>query len=149
MESRPTALAIPSLREKGVLEISQAVEYGIRGVMYMAQKDDDRPALVREIAEAEDIPVAFLHKIFQRMTRTRLLSARRGVGYTFAKPPEEITLLDVVHAIEGPVHLRSCVLDKDYCERSGRCKLVNFWTELQGELVEKLRGVTIRDLVSG
>ena len=133
--------------EAGVLEISQAVEYGIRGMMYMVQKGEEGPALVREIADAEDIPIAFLHKIFQRMAQGRILNSRRGIGYTFAMPPEKITLLDIVQAIEGPINLRTCVLDKNYCERSSHCTLVDFWTELQETLISKLSSVTVRDLV--
>ena len=130
------------------MEISQAVEYGIRGIMFMAQVETDRPVLVKEVAEAEDISPAYLHKIFQLMVRSRILNSRRGVGYTFAIAPEKITLLDIFQAIEGPIVLRRCVEDRGSCDREEACSLVSFWTEVQEELIAKLSSKSIRDLVT-
>jgi Rrf2 family protein len=130
-----------------MLEISQAVEYGIRGIMYMAQQGDGQPVLLRNIAEAEDISSTFLHKIFLRLTRSRILNSRRGVGYTLARDPQTITLLEIAEAIEGPIMIRRCVIDKDYCERGDDCFLASFWSELQEDLCAKLSSVTVRDLI--
>jgi Rrf2 family protein len=131
-----------------MLEISQAIEYGIRGIIHMAQIGPDRPVLVKEIAKAENISPTFLHKIFQRLVQSRILNSRRGVGYTFAVHPSSITLLDLIEAIEGPISLRRCLLDKDYCERVEHCALAGFWTELQEELISKLGSTTVQDLAS-
>ena len=100
-------------------------------------------------AEAEGISLTFLHKIFRRLSRNRILNSTRGVGYTLARKPDSITLLDIAQAIEGPITLRRCLVDKDYCERGDDCTLASFWSELQEELVGKLNSVTILDLVAG
>lgn len=131
-----------------MLEISQAVEYGVRGMIYMAQKGADRPVLLKEIAEAEDISPTFLHKIFHRLTRNRILGSQRGVGYTLIRDPETITLREITEAIEGPILIRRCLLDKENCERGDDCQLASFWRELQEEMVSKLESVTIKDLVT-
>jgi Rrf2 family protein len=117
-------------------------------MIYMAQMGADRPVLLREIAEAEDISPTFLHKIFRRLARNRILGSQRGVGYTLNRAPETITLLAIAEAIEGPILIRRCIVDKDYCNRRDNCLLASFWTELQEELVAKLESVTIKDLVA-
>lgn len=131
-----------------MLEISQAVEYGVRGLMQLVQSQSGRPVRVKEVAQAEEIPPAFLYKIFNRMRRSRILNSRRGIGYTLASPPEEISLLDVIQAIEGPITIKPCLVDKDYCDRVNQCSLVAFWTSIQEEVVAKLKTVSIRDLAS-
>lgn len=131
-----------------VLEISQAVEYGVRGLMHLVQSQSGRPVRVKEIAQSEEIPPAFLYKIFSRMRRHRILNSRRGIGYTLASPPEQITLLDVIQAIEGPIMVKPCLVDENYCERVSQCVLVAFWTSIQEGVVDKLRTVSILDLAS-
>jgi Rrf2 family protein len=131
-----------------VLEISQAVEYGVRGIMYMARRRDENPVPIKEIAAAEEISISFLHKIFQRMARNRILNSRRGIGYTLARTPEEISILDVAEAIEGPLMIRRCILDKNYCERGKDCHLLSFWLELQEDMASKLSSVSLKDLIS-
>ena len=130
-----------------MLEISQAIEYGVRGLMHLAQKEGDRPVHVKEIAQQEEISHPFLHKIFRRMSKRRILNSKRGVGFTLARAPEEITLLEVVEAIEGPIMIKECVVDADYCERTSQCGLTLFWTRLQEEMVARLRAVSVHDLV--
>lgn len=130
-----------------MLEISQAIEYGVRGIIHMAQQGSDKSFLLKDIAEAEDISPTFLHKIFHRLTRTRILNSRRGVGYTLARPPEEISVLDIAEAIEGPLMLRRCIMDKDYCDRGEHCLLASFWLELQNDMAAKLGSVSIKDLL--
>lgn len=114
--------------------------------MHLVQSQSGRPVRVKEIAEAEEIPPAFLYKIFSRMRRNRILNSRRGIGYTLASPPEEITLLDVIQAIEGPITLKPCIDDENYCSRVNQCVLVSFWTSIQEGVVDKLRTVSILDL---
>ncbi len=113
----------------------------------MADKGSGQAVLLREIAEAEDISPSFLHKIFHRLTRSQILNSRRGVGYTLAREPQAISLLDIAEAIEGPIAIRRCMTDKDYCERGDDCRLAAFWSELQEGLVGKLQSVTIQDLI--
>ena len=131
-----------------MFEICQAAEYGVRGIMFMTQMEEERPVLLKEIAQAEEISPTYLHKIFQKMVRSRILNSRRGVGYTLAKTPEKITLLDVIQAVEGPITIRPCIMDENYCKRSTKCNLTRVWTDLQGELVDKLSSISIRDLVT-
>lgn len=130
------------------MEIPQAVEYGVRGMIYMAQQSAGQPILLKQIAKAEDISPTFLHKIFHRLTRNRILNSRRGVGYTMAKAPEEISILDIAEAIEGPLLIRRCIMEKDYCERGKDCALLSFWAELQEDLTAKLKAVTLKDLIT-
>ena len=130
------------------MNISQAVEYGIRGIIHMARDKGDGPLLVMNIAQAEDISPTFLHKIFKRMVQGRILNSRRGVGYTLARPPESITLLEIVEAIEGPIQLRRCVVDEDYCPRSDDCTVSVLWKDVQATIVDKLRSISLQDMAN-
>jgi Rrf2 family protein len=82
--------------------ISQTAEYALRAAVHLAGRTDTRPATAKEIADAVDVPVNYLHKILRMLRRHGLLTARRGSngGFGLAKPPDSISVLDVLTAAE-------------------------------------------------
>lgn len=89
------------------MQITRGGEYGISGVLYLAQQSSDAVRMVSEIAEAQDIPPRFLAKIFQMLAKAGVIKSRRGVkgGFSLRRPASEITVKDVIEAIEGPIDL--------------------------------------------
>jgi Rrf2 family protein len=88
------------------MRLSLQVQYAICGVFDLAYNGDPgTPIQVRVIGERQAIPPRYLEQIFQRLRRARLVSGKRGPGggYVLARPAEEITLRDVVEAVEGPL----------------------------------------------
>jgi len=91
------------------MHLNRGVEYGIEGLTYLAQAGSDRSTLLREVSRATSIPETFLSKIFQRLVRSGLVRSRRGFrgGFLLARPASEITLREVVEALQGPIYTPS------------------------------------------
>jgi len=100
------------------------------------------------LAQAGEIPEHFVLKILQSLVRARLIQSQRGAGggFTLAVDPQEITLLDVVEAIEGPTALNNCLSHGIGCSRKGWCPAHTVWAEAQEAMVAVLRRATIAAL---
>lgn len=90
---------------------SQTVEYALRAVVHLADKSPN-PRTTDQIAEATRVPKAYLAKVLQSLVRAGLVLSQRGLGggMSLARPPAELTILEVVDAVEPIVRIRSCPL---------------------------------------
>ena len=88
-----------------VVRLSLQVQYAICGVFDLAYNGSGEPVQIRVISERQAIPGRYLEQIFQRLRRAEIVASKRGPGggYTLARPPAEISLRDVVEAVEGPL----------------------------------------------
>ena len=128
--------------------ISKKGDYAIRGMVYLASQLPGRVVLVREIARAMDVPPLFLAKIFQQFTKLGLVKSFRGSGggFLLGRPPEEITLCEIVEAVEGPIMPNRCVLSDGACSREKGCTVHPVWKKIQANVRETLGAVTLKDL---
>jgi len=94
----------------------------MRAVLYLATSPLAR---IKEIAMAQFIPQEYLAKILQKLSKAGIVSTHRGVGggISLARPPEKITMLDVIEAIEGPVALNRCFIRPGECPREEYCSI--------------------------
>jgi Rrf2 family protein len=113
------------------MEITRETDYAIRCILYLSGKPDGT-TMIDEIAREMQAPKSFLAKILQKLARASLVKSFRGVkgGFQLARPPAEVSLLDVVEAIEGEVALNVCALDQALCVRSGHCPVHPAWLEI-------------------
>ena len=90
---------------------SQTVEYALRAVVYLAQ-NPERSCTTEEVAKATKVPSAYLAKILQGMVRSGVIRSQRGVGggVKLARPPEDLTILEVVNAVEPIQRIKVCPL---------------------------------------
>ncbi len=126
---------------------SLQVQYGVYAMFDLAYNGREAPVQVRVIGERQAIPARYLEQIFQRLRRAGLVQGKRGPGggYRLERPPKEISLRDVVEAIEGP--LRESLVPESDPERAGSGLRPTFlWTQLAGRLAEDLAGTTLDDL---
>lgn len=132
-----------------MLQVTSGSDYGIRGVIYLALRAKKDAVLISEIASAHDIPESYLAKIFQGLTRQGILRSARGVGggFTLARRPDQITILDVVSACEGPVLVSKCLSKKGDCDKKPICGLCEVWERLQDKVISVLRETTVQDVV--
>ena len=86
-----------------MLVITTKSPYAVRALAELARRGQTTPVPIGEIARSRDIPVQFLEGLFATLRRSGILQSQRGVkgGYSFAKPPSEITVLEVVQLLEG------------------------------------------------
>jgi Rrf2 family protein len=130
------------------MQITRQADYAVRAVAYLAQLGPDRRAATSQIAEEKHIPPSFLAKIVSQLSVAGLLQTSRGArgGVSLARDPEDISLLEVVEAIDGPIVLNECAVDHSACTFSEDCPLQPIWCDAQLELVNRLRTTDFRKL---
>jgi len=104
------------------MEITQETDYAVRCVLYLSRGRQGETVMIDRIAADMKIPRSFLAKILQKLAKGGIVTSFRGVkgGFMLAKLPAEISLLDVVEAIEGPVSMNRCTIDNN--SRGGSSK---------------------------
>ena len=132
------------------MQITRQADYAVRAVSYLAQIGADRRAATSQIAKEQQIPPSFLAQIVSQLSVAGLLQTSRGArgGVTLAKAPEEISLLEVVEAIDGPILLNDCVSDSNDCEFADKCLVRPIWIDAQTYLVDKLRATRFDMLIN-
>jgi Rrf2 family transcriptional regulator, iron-sulfur cluster assembly transcription factor len=133
-----------------MMELTRKGDYAIRGIIYLASQPPNKISLLSEIAAAVDVPQTFLAKIFQQFSKTGIVKSFRGTGggFLLASLPEEITLLQVVEAVEGPILPNRCVLKAGECERDVTCTVHPVWHQVQQKVRGILSNITLKDLAT-
>ncbi|AGL02455.1 RrF2 family transcriptional regulator [Desulfoscipio gibsoniae] len=106
------------------MRLNQATDYAFRAVLYLSSLPKGQVIEARVIAENEKIPIRFMLKILRLLTQAGIVESYRGVGggYALAKVPGEITLKDVVEAVEGPVRINRCLIAPEECNKRNTAK---------------------------
>jgi Rrf2 family iron-sulfur cluster assembly transcriptional regulator len=135
------------------MQITRQADYAIRAVRYLSNMYliEEKPAATWKIAEDQHIPPSFLAKIISQLYNRNLVATSRGAGggVRLNRHPKDISLLDVVEAIDGPILLNECVSDTNFCTLESDCPLKPIWGEAQVELVGKLRSTTFDQFTDG
>ena len=128
------------------MEISKASATAIHGLAYLADAPGQAPLDVKEIAGGLGMPQGYLAKTFQILSKNLLVHSRRGPkgGYVLARNPEDITLLEIVEAIEGPVATSQCeFLSDEQCRLFDRCKIRDQLQDIREQTRELYKNVTL------
>lgn len=133
-----------------MFELSRTADYGVRAVLHVAVHSGDGLCLAADIAEAEDIPPDYVPKVLRGLVRAGLLRSHRGKtgGFSLARRPEDISLLDVIQALEGYPVLNRCLLRPGECPRDKRCPVHRVWLKARDTFLDYLRGATIASLLA-
>jgi len=131
------------------MQFSRRSDYTVRAMMDVATVPAGSLALTHEIASRQEIPAAFLTKIIGRLTQEGLLRTYRGAfgGVSLGRPAEQITMRQIIEAVEGPVNLMWCLAQAGECQRDVTCPVHEVWHQAQAELLRRLDNVTLADLV--
>jgi Rrf2 family protein len=129
------------------MQITRETDYAIRCVDYLSDKWG-AVTMVDEIAKGKCVPKSFLAKILQKLTKASIVKSYRGVkgGFELARSPKDITLLDVIEAIQGPVAMNVCALDETMCGFSSSCAIHPVWIEIRREVEKILKKNTFAKL---
>lgn len=130
------------------MRLSTRGKYGLYAMQYLAQHAHDGPQSLNLIAST-GIPKQYLEQLLGSLRRNGFIRAVRGVngGYQIAKPPAEITLLDIIDAMEGPLELCDCISNEAQCAKSGSCKVRNVWDQLTTTINRELANITLQDML--
>jgi Rrf2 family transcriptional regulator, cysteine metabolism repressor len=137
---------------------STKAEYGVRVMAHLARTGSDDPISLGTIADSEGLPLAYLEHLVQRLRKAGLVESRRGAhgGYTLAREAGEITMAEVVRALEGDIAPIECitadadgllVCSREHHENHEPCPTKFLWTRVQGSIVRTLNEMTLDDLV--
>jgi Rrf2 family protein len=133
------------------MEISRRTDYGVRVILDLASQSGEVRASTQEIADRQSIPAPFLAKIISQLSLSGLVTTFRGAGggVSLARPPSEISLLQVIEALDGPVRLNRCVIEPSACPRDEFCPVHHVWAKAQVDLTDLLGSTTFDQLVDG
>ena len=132
-----------------MIRLTKAGEYGLRAVRYLVENGDEHRISIGDISENKNIPEPFLRKLFKPLVQQGIINSTRGVsgGVRLARGPKEITVLEVVEALEGPLALNECLLEDVSCEFLSECGMHNVWEEAQAAMAKVLRSKDLTDLI--
>ena len=130
------------------MKISRAADYAVRAVIYMAQVEDDHPVSAKEIAECEKIPSFFLTKVMQSLSSAGIIQGHRGRtgGLSLIRDAKEITLKDVIEAVDGPIGFARCLVVDRKCVGDTNCAVHPAWEEIYNVVSGALSKYNIADL---
>ena len=131
-----------------MIRLTKAGEYGLRAVRYLVEKGDENRISIGDISINRNIPEPFLRKLFKPLVQQGIINSTRGVsgGVKLARDPKDITVLEVVEALEGPLALNECLLDEAACEFLSECGMHDVWEEAQAAMAKVLRSKNLTDL---
>jgi Rrf2 family iron-sulfur cluster assembly transcriptional regulator len=122
-------------------------DYGLRALIYLAHAGSQWTKAA-EIGSAMDIPVGFLQIVLQDLQRSKLVTSRPRGGYALGRPPESITVCEVVESLEGPLDAGECALRGGPCHWDDVCALHKVWSSARGALRERLQSATIAEVAA-
>lgn len=131
-----------------IMQLTRAADYAVRVMIHMAGLPPATRIQRTALAGATAVPESFMSKVLQALVRARLITSRRGVdgGFELTRPPERVSLLDVVEAIEGPIQLNFCMMSNDSCERHTSCPAHFVWADAQAAMTSVLKRASLADL---
>jgi Rrf2 family protein len=131
------------------MQITRQADYAVRAVLHLARINGSQRAATSQVAQEQHIPPSFLAKIISQLSIAGLLHTSRGArgGVTLARQAKDITLLEVIEAIDGPIMLNECVGENSTCTFDEDCPLRSVWCEAQEELVGRLKGTNFQQLL--
>jgi len=139
-----------------LIRLSKLTDYGIVILAHLAGLARQEAATgersthnARELALATALPVPVVSKVLKGLARRGVLESHRGAkgGYRLPRPPEEISVAEMIDALEGPVAMTECTVASELCDREGRCAVRGPWQTINEVVQGALEGVTLADLI--
>jgi Rrf2 family protein len=133
-----------------MLRLSKKADYALMAMKHLALRGERGASSAREIAEQYGIPIELMAKVLQRLVRRGLLLSQQGTrgGYQLARVPGEISVADVIQAIEGPVTVTACSTDDGQCDQYSKCNVRDPLFKVRARILSALGECTIAELAA-
>jgi FeS assembly SUF system regulator len=117
---------------------------------HLAERQDDDSHNARVLAEETQLPTPVVSKILKSLTRAGLLISQRGSkgGYSLARTPGEISVVEMITALEGPVGITECTIQPGTCAQESNCQVRDPWQRINGAVHTALERITLADLAN-
>ena len=132
------------------MKISTKGRYGLRILLDLALNDSEKPRMIRDISESQHISEKYISRLIIELRKAGFVRSVRGVngGYTLTRKPEDISVLDVLETMEGPVAIVDCMNSSgEVCRRKSQCPTQRMWTEINQKIRSAFAAYTLKDLV--
>ena len=133
------------------MQFNQGTDYAFRVIMHLAGLSEGEIANSQVIAEVQNIPAGFLQKVMRTLTKGEVIKSYRGIdgGFALAKPAGEITLLDIVTIMEGPIDLQRCLKDQELCSKhcAPQCPVHAALAIIQKDFIESLSKINFAQMI--
>jgi Rrf2 family transcriptional regulator, cysteine metabolism repressor len=131
------------------MKVSTRCRYGLRALLEIAKQGPASPVTRQTISENQGISKAYLENILSVLRAKNLIRTERGAsgGFLLQSEPRQITVLQIVNALEGSIAPVNCVDEPGSCEKTGHCAARNVWQKLYDAQVNVLSGITLQDIL--
>ncbi len=132
-----------------MLKLSTKGQYGVRAMFEIARGYPESPVTIKEISERQDVSVAYLEQILNKLRRAGLIRSVKGPGggYLLTREPSGISIASILKELEGPVAITSCLDPEEGCTRVEGCVTHLLWKSLGAKIEAFLETITLRDLL--
>ena len=134
------------------MRVTTKGRYALRAVLALARSDNDgKPVSIKSISEKEDISAEFLEQIFFKLRKANVIKSVRGPGggFFFARPLDEITLMDIIDASGEGFGIAPCACGKKRrCDRKDDCVAYHIWRAMDGHIREYAKGRTVAEMIA-
>ena len=132
------------------MKLSTRSRYGTRMMLDLAQHYDEGPVQIRNVSKRENISVKYLEQLIIPLKKANFIKSVRGPkgGHMLAKPPEAITVGEIVRVLEGGINLSSCIENPEVCDRTSDCLTRGLWEETTKAMYEKLNSATLSKMIN-
>lgn len=133
-----------------MIRITKEADYGIVLLSLFAKSKENSLLTARDLSDSSSLPLPMVSKILKILGKSRILVSHRGVkgGYSLRKKPEDITLSEIIRALEGPIALTTCCMENsDSCDRESICDSRENWGLINQAVINALDEVTLQQMV--
>ncbi len=131
------------------MKFSTRARYGTKALLELALHWSEKPVLLRDIAQRQQIPLPYLEHLIGPLVQAGIVKSTRGTrgGVSLLKPPKEVTLSEVIQLLEGSFTPAECVDNPETCPRSDLCVTHDIWDEVKEAISKVLESITLQDLM--
>ena len=132
-----------------MIRMSKETDYGVILLAHFASGDRRRRQSARQVASETQLPLPTVSKVLKILARQGLLISHRGVkgGYNLARPAGRISLVEIIHAVEGPIAMTECIESPGECCHEPLCQLQSNWRKINEAVTRALSGIKLSDMI--
>lgn len=136
------------MKEGGLMKLSTKGRYGVKAMVDLAIHYGKEPVSIKSISERQNVSEYYLEQLFSPLRRSELIKSIRGAqgGYVLSKPPEKITVKEIMEVLEGPVEISDCLEDGS-CSNIDCCATRLLWARIKDSIDSVMESTTLKDMV--
>jgi Rrf2 family cysteine metabolism transcriptional repressor len=133
----------------GKMKLSTKGRYGVRAMVDLASNYGGAPVSIKTISKRENLSEYYLEQLFSPLRRANVIRSIRGAqgGYVLCKPPNEITVGDIMTILEGPIEIADCI-DGVECDSSDCCATKAVWEKIKNSIDSVMNSITLQDIIN-